>query len=426
MVLIKSSHKKGFTSCNFQCKIIAYGILRAKFGKWSNRGQKAALSHYQKIAHFCVQKGGKNMAKLGRGIYYRKKERRYVGKCHAGRSDDGSIIYAYVYGRTLAAVTEKLEAKRLEVAGQRNMRVYKGGFLSEWLLHFILEFVRNDVKQSTITTYYGQAEKHILPVLGHIKLCELTTAHVQDFVETLKNKGLSPITVKNIFGLLRMSVTKAENKNMLIVNPCRNIKLPELAYKEIKPFTVEQQAILEATNDIMVILPLFTGIRLGELAALRIENIDLKKGAIHIESTLQRVSILESKGQRKTKIITTVPKSKKSIRTIPLPTCVTELLKRYIKADRGYLLTNSDNYVMPRTIQNRYKSLIQKCGIEHTKFHTLRHTFATRCLEKSIDIKTLSEILGHANAAITMNIYCHSCDEHKRACMERLTFINAA
>ena len=366
------------------------------------------------------------MAKLGRGIYYRKREGRYVGKCHAGRREDGSMIYAYVYGRSLAVVTEKLEAKRFEVAGQRNMRVYKGGSLSDWLIHFVLALVGSDVKQSTISTYYRQAEKHILPVLGHIKLCELTTANVQEFVEALRNKGLSPVTIKNIYGLLRMAVTRAENKNMLIVNPCRDIKLPELICKEIKPFTLEQQAILEATNDITVILPLFTGIRLGELAALRIENVDLKKGVIRIESTLQRVDNLENKGLRKTKIITTAPKSKKSVRTIPLPTCVTALLKQHIKADRGYLLTNSDNYVMPRTIQNRYKGLIQKCGLEHRKFHTLRHTFATRCLEKNIDIKTLSEVLGHANAAVTMNIYCHSCDEHKRACMERLTFVNAA
>jgi len=254
----------------------------------------------------------------------------------------------------------------------------------------------------------------------------LTTTHIQEFVEALINRGLSPVTIKNIYGLLRMAVTKAEDRNMLPVNPCRNIKLPEIVRKEIKPFTMQQQAILEATNDIAIILPLFTGIRLGELSALRIENVDLEKGSIHIESTLQRVNSFEDKSAKKTKIITTIPKSKKSVRTIPLPPCVTELLKQHIKADRGYLLTNSDTYVIPRTIQNRYKNLLQKCGIEHTKFHTLRHTFATRCLEKNVDIKTLSEVLGHANAAITMNIYCHSCDEHKRACMERLTFVSAA
>jgi len=365
------------------------------------------------------------MAKLGRGIYYRKIDRRYVGKCHAGRDEKNRIIYAYVYSKSYREVAEKLEAKRLEVAHRRNVRVYKDGTLREWLLHSIFNFTSGNKKQSTATTYHTQAENHIIPVLGNISLCSLTTKQVQGFVETLINKGLSPVTIKNIYGLLRKIMLKAEYKNMLHVNPCgREIKLPEIRKKQAVPLRREQQAILEKTEDIAVILPLFTGIRLGELCALRIENVDIENGAILIDSTMQRVRTFES--TQKTKVITTAPKSKSSVRIIPLPTCVIRLLERHIKAKTGYLLTNSEKFINPRTMQNHFKELLRSCGLLPTNFHSLRHTFATRCLEFGMDIKTLSEVLGHANASVTMNTYCHSCYEHKKECMEKLHFMRIA
>ena len=365
------------------------------------------------------------MAKLGRGIYYRTIDNRYMGKCHAGRDENNSIIYAYVYANSYNEVCKKLEAKRIEVAHQRNIRVYKDGSLGEWIFHYISTLRGSKVKQSTIATYYAQSTNHIMPVLGHLKLCSLTTEQVQNFVETLINKELSPATIKNIYGLFRMVMTKAEYKNMLHVNPCtKDVCLPPLAPKQSIPLTREQQFILEKTNDISVILSLFTGIRLGELCALRIENVNLEKGTIYIDSTVQRVNTF--KQDRKTGIMITTPKSKNSVRVIPLPNCLIKLLERHIKADSGYFLTNSEKIVEPRTLQNRFKRLLSECGMPVVNFHLLRHTFATRCLESGMDIKTLSEVLGHANASITMNIYCHSCYEHKKACMEKLEFIKVA
>jgi len=362
------------------------------------------------------------MAKLGRGIYYRKNDSRYMGKCRAGRDENNKIIYAYVYDKSLEVVTEKLEAKRLEVSHQRNVLVHKDGSLKAWLLWYI--FSLKNVKRSTVTTYYAQAVNHIIPILGDIKLCRLTTEQIQDFIKMLMNKGLSAVTVKNIYGLLRMIIEKAERKNMLFVNPCKDIWLPAITPKLTVPFTQKQQAILEKSDDIAVIMPLFIGIRLGELCALRIENIDLKAGFIRIGRTMQRVSVFG--GDKKTEIVITPPKSKNSARVIPIPKCLIEILERHIKADKGYLLTNSENYVIPRTLQNHFKRLLKNCGLENTNFHSLRHTFATRCLENNMDIKTLSEVLGHANASVTMNIYCHCCDEHKRNCMDKLTFMKAS
>ena len=364
------------------------------------------------------------MSKLGRGIYYRKIDKRYVGKCRAGRTDDNKIIYAYVYDKNYSEVERKLEAKRLEVADMRNVKVYKDGSIKEWMLHFIFCYVR--AKQSTVATYHAQAVNHVVPCLGHLKVCSLTTEQVRDFIQTLINKGLSPVTIKNIYGLLRVTMTKAEYKNMLHVNPCKDIILPEIVAKEINPLSRKEQAILEKTNDIAVILALFTGIRLGELCAFRIENINFEKGTMRVDNTIQRVKSFEYNTASKTKLIITSPKSKTSARVIPLPSCVIKLLAQHITAKKGFLLTNSETPVKPRTLQNRFKKLLEICGLGDTNFHALRHTFATRCLENNMDIKTLSEVLGHANASVTMNIYCHSCDEHKRECMERLTFSRVA
>jgi len=360
------------------------------------------------------------MSKLGRGIYYRKIDNRYVGKCRAGRTEDNKIIYAYVYDKIYSEVERKLEAKRLEVASMRSLKVYKDGSIREWISLFVSNC--KGVKQSTITTYYAQSENHIIPCLGNLKVCSLTTMQVQDFIQSLMNKGLSPVTIKNIYGLLRMVMTKAEYKNMLHVNPCKDIELPEFVTKQTNPLTREEQAMLEKTNDIAAILSLFTGIRLGELCSLRIENVDLEKGTLRIDSTIQRVRVFEHGSIRKTRLIITAPKSKKSVRVIPLPSCVAKLLNKHITAKKGFLLTNNETPVKPRTLQNRFKRLLEMCKLADTNFHSLRHTFATRCLENNMDIKTLSEVLGHANAAITMKVYCHSCDEHKRECMERLTF----
>ena len=366
------------------------------------------------------------MAKLGRGIYYRKKEKRYVGKCHAGRDETGKIIYAYVYSKSYAEVVQKLEDKRLQVSDQREMRVHKDGSLAAWLVYFVTAFVNIGVKQSTRATYLSQIRNHIIPALGDIKVCALTTEQVQDFVRTLENRGLSPTSIKNIYAFLSRALAKAESRNMMLVNPCNNILLPEVVPKQTKPLTRDEQGAIEKSGELAVTLSLFTGMRLGEISALRIENIDLQNGTLCVDATMQRISLPYSISGRKTEVVITAPKSKKSFRTIPLPECIVQTLKEHITADKGFLLTNSEEYAEPRTIQNRFYRLLDVCGIEHTNFHNLRHTFATRCLESGMDIKTLSEVLGHANATITMNIYCHSCDEHKKECMNKLKFMGAA
>lgn len=171
-----------------------------------------------------------------------------------------------------------------------------------------------------------------------------------------------------------------------------------------------------------VLLCLYTGIRIGEICALKWENVDLINGVISIRKTLQRIQCIEPCTGRKTKVIITDPKSNCSIRDIPLPTFLTKMAQEYHSKPEAYVLTGcEEHYIEPRLLQYEFKKYIHACGLEGVNYHALRHTFATRCIDLGFDAKTLSEILGHTNVNITLNRYVHSSLDTKRFCMEKLT-----
>lgn len=165
---------------------------------------------------------------------------------------------------------------------------------------------------------------------------------------------------------------------------------------------------------------LITGVRIGELCALKWSNIDLKANTVHIAATLQRLHNTTADGGSQTHIVIGAPKSKKSIRTIPLNDYDAALCRRFVGRDDTYLLTGTENYMEPRTLEYRFQKYTQECGLEGVHPHTLRHTFATRAVEAGFDIKSLSEILGHASTAVTLERYVHSSLALKRINMEKL------
>ncbi|MGN0477542.1 MAG: site-specific integrase [Ruminococcus sp.] len=174
-------------------------------------------------------------------------------------------------------------------------------------------------------------------------------------------------------------------------------------------------------NKMGIILALYTGIRLGELCALKWENICFDSNIIRIRHTMQRIQNNSINSTQKTKIIITEPKSLSSMRDIPLPKCIVEIVRRFQSNPENYILTgNNFEFVEPRTMQNRFKKIIKDSGIEDKNFHVLRHTFATRCVEQGFETKSLSEILGHSNVNITLNRYVHSSLQLKRDNMDKL------
>lgn len=158
----------------------------------------------------------------------------------------------------------------------------------------------------------------------------------------------------------------------------------------------------------------------AELCALQWEDFDLAHSKLKIRKTMQRIQDLGNGSVSKTKIVITEPKSQCSIREIPLPLFIVDVAKKFASNPKAYILTGTDRYIEPRTMQNRFKSYVKECNVEPANFHVLRHTFATRCVEVGFEVKSLSEVLGHANVNITLNRYVHSSFELKHSNMNKL------
>lgn len=174
-------------------------------------------------------------------------------------------------------------------------------------------------------------------------------------------------------------------------------------------------------SNLGILLCLYTGIRIGEVCALTWKDIIAEEQILSVNKTMQRLQQLNG-FERKTRIVISSPKSECSIRRIPLPDSIYHLLQSNRCSDDSYILTGRINkFVEPRTMENRFKKVLRLAGVQDTNFHTLRHTFATRCVELGFDIKSLSEILGHASVNITLNRYVHPSMELKQKNMNMLS-----
>lgn len=304
--------------------------------------------------------------------------------------------------------------------------------LDDWLLASRLK-----IKESSYTRYCRLADTHIRPQLGSYLLSELTTRVVEEFIARQftsgrldHSGGLSNKTVTDILTIIKSTMEYAEYLGFNVsCNLSRLIVKKE--NKEMRVLTVNEQKslsnILLTDTDLYkfgVLLSLYTGIRIGELCALQWKNLNLTDSVLKITKTLQRIPNLSSGTAARTKIVITEPKSRHSVREIPMPDFLTDKARQFSGLPEEYVLTGKKGkYVEPRTMQNHFKTYIEESGIKCTNFHALRHTFATRCVEAGFDIKSLSEILGHSNVNITLNRYVHSSLELKRSNMNKLTII---
>lgn len=241
--------------------------------------------------------------------------------------------------------------------------------------------------------------------------------------------GLSSKTVIDILSLIRNILKFAVRKEHII--PCDGTSIQiKNTPSQMRIFSKSEQEQLcqylyeyITTCNIGTLICLFTGLRIGEICALRWEDFSEKEQTICVHQTLQRIQTKDTP-ERKTKIIITLPKGMCSLRTIAIPDALSEILAQYRRVEKGFVFTNSDAiFVDPRTMQNNFKKALEASGIEDTNFHTTRHTFATRCIELGFDVKTLSEILGHATVNITTNRYVHPTMDLKRENMEKLSVL---
>ncbi|MCM1557817.1 MAG: site-specific integrase [Anaeroplasma bactoclasticum] len=306
--------------------------------------------------------------------------------------------------------------------------------LKELLQIWLNKYAKLTLKIRSFNKYQDIISLHINPILGEYNLQDITPTILQDYViEKLKrgnlitHKPLASNTVYSIVSVLKQSFNLALNLEYISKNPTTTIKLPASKEKEVNALTREEQKIIEEYclksskhNYLGLIICLYTGIRLGELLALTWDDIDFNKKYLYIKKT----SYTLRKDKKKVFIVES-PKTKKSNRVIPLPDKIINLLSIYKKNSLcEYIIhTRTKTMVETRSYQRTFESVLNKCKIKHYNFHALRHTFATRALELGMDIKTLSEILGHTNVAITLNRYAHSLLEYKIQEMNKIVQI---
>lgn len=377
------------------------------------------------------------MARKGENIYKRK-DGRWEGRFIVGKTETGKTKYKSVYGKSYSEVKDKLFSsindKQKNIAflsKDMNKKESFSSLLMEWLSN-----IQPHIRESSYNKYLNQINKNIVPYLGEKHISEIDTFTLQRYVAALTNgdnsqrKALSPKTVQDTLSLVRRVLCYAIAKNYDICCDFRNLYIPSVKNK-LTVFTKQEQEKMisyllqsEQLSDMGVLLTLFTGLRIGELCALTWNHIDLNSAFLHIEQTMQRIQNLSVSDSTKTKVIITKPKSLTSIRNIPLPEFLISYLQNFCKPGKEFLLTGSmEKYMEPRTLQYRFTNMLSSLNIRKLNFHALRHTFATRCVEAGFDVKSLSEILGHANVNITLNRYVHPSDEIKLQNMNKLELL---
>lgn len=282
------------------------------------------------------------------------------------------------------------------------------------------------VKQSTFAAYMLILENHIFPFFG--ESYELNEKQVQAFVLKKMDSGMSIKSIKDILIVLKM-VMKFGVKNQWMNYFEWDIKYPtQTANNEIAVLTVQNhKKILDFVHqnftfkNLGIYICLSTGLRIGEICALKWSDIDVAAGTIVIQRTIERIYIIEGKDKH-TELIIDTPKTINSYREIPMSKELLSIIKplKRVVNDAFYVLTNEQQPIEPRTYRNYYKKLMEQLKIPKLKFHGLRHSFATRCIESNCDYKTVSVILGHSNISTTLNLYVHPNMDQKKKCIDKM------
>jgi len=356
--------------------------------------------------------------------------KRTDGRWEARLIDSRTGRYKYFYGTSYSEVKQK----RYEYAAHINtVAAEKGVYMSEVLEIWLAEH-NISAKQSTISNYKNIIELYLLPLFGSLDLKSVGIAEINRILsEWLKGAGanLSTKYCHDIIMVLRSALSFAEIKFNISINTKEIMSVPSRS-NEITVLSEYEQRRLVAhlmpENDpisLGVILCLYTGMRLGEICALRWSDIHLGEGYISITKTLYRTKNIKNitvNGKiPKTIIVIGSPKTESSVRKIPISDFVEKLLIRHDKCcGEHYFLTNSSKYIEPRLYELYFKKILNDAGIEQTKFHTLRHTFATNCVNVGCDVKSLSEILGHSSVRITLDRYVHPSIQVKKAQLNKL------
>lgn len=360
------------------------------------------------------------MARRGENIYKRK-DGRWEGRYKSGIKADGTAKYSSIYGKTYAEVKAELSEKRIKTA----VSVVPKNLTLNNLFAMWFSDIRLRVKESTYMNYRMKFEKHISLSLGKTLYERLTAEKLNDFVQAKLSSGLSVKYTADIVAVIK-SVCRFAKKRYGYEDKSTFMTIPKGKTKEKELLDKTEQARLNnylisnpTSLNVGILLSAATGIRIGELCALKWENVNLEKRILTVRNTVQRIKNID--GNTATKLVLTSPKSSSSVREIPLPEFIVPLLSSIKSNNDCYLLSGTSNIVEPRVMQYRFKRILKELHLSDVSFHSLRHLFATNCIEIGVDVKSLSEILGHSSVEITLNRYVHSSMERKAEYMKSVS-----
>lgn len=342
-------------------------------------------------------------------------------------SENGEKCYRSVYGKSYNEVKEKLTFEReaaaraepiCQIIGKKTPD-REGSFCAlakEWLTHIEL-----NRKYSTYIKYKTIFQCHIQQNFHNDRFTQMTNGYIQSKISTMP---VSDETRQSILMVIKQIFRYAEKQYAYPVPSISNISIRNKPQSLEIMSRAEQARLMRFLYDDMdvskagIYLCLSTGLRLGEVCALKWDDIEKTNGLIHVSRTVQRIQ--NSEGPIKTSLLETSPKSISSDREIPISDSLLSILTTFQEEGQVYLL-QKDRPMEPRTYQNHFKRYLEKINAPHYNFHILRHTFATNCIDNGMDIKSLSEILGHSDVQITLNRYVHPSMDTKRKYLNALS-----
>ena len=368
------------------------------------------------------------------GMVRKREDGRWEGRVVVGYDEKGLPKTKNVLAKTKSECSAKLNALKASLQGPSEPKQRKPNAdmtFGAWLDRWYQRECKPQIRPKTQADYENRIYQHIIPELGSIPLAKLTAADFQQFYNRLKEggrflrvdqygPGLSDRMVKSCHVTCRMALDQAVAQGLILKNPALSCKAPVTRPKEMQVLTGEeiQRLLIQAKEDgcfELLLLELTTGLRRGEILALRWDDLDFRTGTLRVERQVQRIQ---------GKLAVSQPKTRASCRSILLPAPVLEILAQYRQSVSSHWMFPSpkkeDSPLDPAAVRKKLSAVLKRAGCPAARFHDLRHTFATSTLEHGMDVKTLSTVIGHVSSATTLNVYAHVTDEMRQKAADNI------
>ena len=368
------------------------------------------------------------------GMVRKREDGRWEGRVVVGYDEKGLPKTKNVLAKTKSECSAKLNALKASLQGPSEPKQRKPNAdmtFGAWLDRWYQRECKPQIRPKTQADYENRIYQHIIPELGSIPLAKLTAADFQQFYNRLKEggrflrvdqygPGLSDRMVKSCHVTCRMALDQAVAQGLILKNPALSCKAPVTRPKEMQVLTGEeiQRLLIQAKENNcfeLLLLELTTGLRRGEILALRWDDLDFRTGTLRVERQVQRIQ---------GKLAVSQPKTRASCRSILLPAPVLEILAQYRQSVSSHWMFPSpkkeDSPLDPAAVRKKLSAVLKRAGCPAARFHDLRHTFATSTLEHGMDVKTLSTVIGHVSSATTLNVYAHVTDEMRQKAADKI------